>query len=53
MNSVAVLLDASRGAIGSTPAPVVLADAGVETENAAVDALIEGVFFGSYWHSPS
>jgi putative transposase len=41
MNSVAVLLDATRGAVGSTTAPVVLADAGVENVNAAVDALIE------------
>jgi hypothetical protein len=39
MNSVAVLLDATRGA--STPAPVVLADSGVENVNAAVDTLIE------------
>jgi hypothetical protein len=41
MNSVTVLLDATRGAVGSTTAPVVLADAGVENVNAAVDALIE------------
>ena len=41
INSVAVLLDATRGAVGSTTAPVVLADAGVENVNAAVDALIE------------
>jgi transposase InsO family protein len=41
MNSVAVLLDATRGAVGSTTPPVVLADAGVENVNAAVDALIE------------
>jgi putative transposase len=41
MNSVAVLLDATRGAVGSTTAPVVLSDAGVENVNAAVDALIE------------
>ena len=40
-NSVAVLLDATRGAVGLTTAPVVLADAGVENVNAAVDALIE------------
>ena len=41
LNSVAVLLDATRGAVDSTTAPVVLADAGVENVNAAVDALIE------------
>jgi putative transposase len=40
VNSVAVLLDASR-TIRSTTTPVVVADAGVETVNAAVDALIE------------
>jgi hypothetical protein len=41
VNSVAVLLDASRGAIRSTTAPVVLADAGVENVNAEVDELLE------------
>ena len=40
VNSVAVLLDASR-TIRSTTTPVVLADAGVENVNAAVDALME------------
>jgi len=41
VNSVAVLLKASRGATGSaTTAPVVLADAGMENVNAQVDALI-------------
>ena len=40
-NSVAVLLEASRGATRSASAPVVLADAGVENVNAQVDALIE------------
>jgi hypothetical protein len=40
MNSVAVLLEASRGAARSASAPVVLADAGVENVNAEVDALI-------------
>ena len=40
-NSVAVLLEASRGATRSAPAPVVLADAGVENVNAQVDALID------------
>jgi putative transposase len=40
VNSVAVLLDASRGAIRSTMAPVVVADAGVENVNAHIDALI-------------
>ena len=41
VNSVAVLLEATRGATRSTSAPVVLADAGVENVNAQVDALIE------------
>ena len=40
VNSVAVLLDASRAATPSDTAPVVLADAGVENVNAQVDALI-------------
>ena len=40
VNSVAVLLDASRGATSSDRTPVVLADAGVENVNAQVDALI-------------
>jgi transposase InsO family protein len=40
VNSVAVLLDASRGATSSDAIPVVLADAGVENVNAQVDALI-------------
>ena len=40
VNSVAVLLEASRGATRSASAPVVLADAGVENVNAQVDALI-------------
>src|SRR5262249_25502196 len=39
-NSVAVLLDASRGATPSETTPVVLADAGVENVNAQVDNLI-------------
>jgi putative transposase len=39
--SVAVLLDASRGATRSVETPVVVADAGVENVNAQVDALIE------------
>jgi hypothetical protein len=38
VNSVAVLLEASRGATRSASAPVVLADAGVENVNAQVDA---------------
>ena len=41
VNSVAVLLEATRGATRSTSGPVVLADAGVENVNAQVDALIE------------
>ena len=40
-NTVAVLLEASRGATRAASAPVVLADAGVENVNAQVDALIE------------
>jgi transposase InsO family protein len=40
VNSVAVLLEASRSATRSASAPVVLADAGVENVNAQVDALI-------------
>ena len=40
VNSVAVLLDASRTATPSDTAPVVLADAGVENVNAQVDELI-------------
>jgi putative transposase len=39
VNSVAVLLEASRGATRSASAPVVLADAGVENVNAQVDEL--------------
>src|SRR4029450_7853940 len=38
--SVAVLLEASRGATHSASAPVVLADAGVENVNAQVDELM-------------
>jgi transposase InsO family protein len=41
VNSVAVLLEASRGVMGAASTPVVLADAGVENVNAQVDALIE------------
>jgi transposase InsO family protein len=40
VNSVGVLLDASRGATSPDTTPVVLADAGVENVNAQVDALI-------------
>jgi putative transposase len=40
VNSLAVLLDASRRATGADTVPVVLADAGVENVNAEVDALI-------------
>ena len=40
VNSVAVLLDASRAAAPSETTPVVLADAGVENVNAQVDDLI-------------
>src|SRR5688572_19876785 len=40
VNSVAVLLAASRGATSSDTPPVVLADAGVENVNAQVDALV-------------
>jgi transposase InsO family protein len=38
-NSVAVLLEASRGATRSAISPLVLADSGVENVNAQVDAL--------------
>jgi transposase InsO family protein len=41
VNSVAVLLGASRGATRSASAPVVLADAGVQNVNAQVDELID------------
>ena len=41
VNSVSVLLDASRAATPSDTIPVVLADAGVENVNAQVDALID------------
>jgi hypothetical protein len=40
VNSVAVLVEATRGATTSETTPVVLADAGVENVNAQVDALI-------------
>ena len=40
VNSVAVLLEASHGAMPSDTTPVVLADAGVENVNAQVDELI-------------
>ena len=40
VNSVGVLLDASRAATSSDRIPVVLTDAGVENVNAQVDALI-------------
>jgi putative transposase len=40
VNSVAVLVDASRGATPSETTPVVLADGGVENVNAQVDDLI-------------
>ena len=40
VNSVAVLLKASRGATSSDTPPVVLADAGVENVNAQVDELV-------------
>jgi putative transposase len=40
VNSVAVLLDASRAATRSGTSPVVLADVGVENVNAQVDELI-------------
>ena len=41
VNSVAVLLEASRDASRSASIPVVLADAGVENVNAQVDTLID------------
>ena len=39
-NTVAALLEATRGTTRSVSAPVVVADAGVENVNAQVDALI-------------
>ena len=49
INSVTVLLDASRGAAASDTGLVVLADAGVENVNAQVDDLIAaGVLRGSW-----
>jgi hypothetical protein len=44
VNSVAVLVEASRGATPSETTPVVLADAGTENVNAQVDALISTRF---------
>jgi len=41
VNSVSVLLAASRAAAPSDTTPVVLADAGAENVNAQVDALIQ------------
>src|SRR6185295_6187495 len=41
VNSVTVLLDASRAAAPSDSTPVGLSDAGVENVNAQIDALIE------------
>jgi transposase InsO family protein len=41
LNSVAVLLEASRGTTRPAGAPVLLADAGVENVNAQVDELID------------
>jgi putative transposase len=50
VNSVTVLLDASRTAAPSETTPIVLANAGVENVNAQVDDLIvTGVIRGS-WH---
>jgi len=40
VNSVAVLVEAGRGATPSMTTPVVLADAGVENVNAQVDELV-------------
>ena len=40
VNSVAVLVEAGRGATPSATTPVVLADAGIENVNAEVDALL-------------
>ena len=52
-NSVAVLLDASRGAAPSETTPVVLADGGVETVNAQVDDLITTGCCAGSWPSRS
>ena len=53
VNSVTVLLDASRAAAPSGTAPVVLADAGVENVNAQVDELIHTGVLRPCWPSPS
>jgi hypothetical protein len=51
VNSVTVLLEASRGATRSASAPVVLADAGVENVNAQVDELIATASYAVCWPS--
>ena len=52
VNSVAVLVEASRGATPCQITPVVLADAGVENVNAQVDELITtGVLPAASWPS--
>ena len=53
VNSVAVLVDASRGATPSATTPVVLADAGVENVNAQVDDLITTGVLRRSWPSPN
>jgi transposase InsO family protein len=53
VNSVAVLVDASRGATPSGTTPVVLADGGVENVNAQVDDLINTACCGGSWPSRS
>jgi transposase InsO family protein len=53
VNSVGVLLDASRAATHSDTTPVVLADAGVENVNAQVDALILTASCAGCWPSRS
>jgi hypothetical protein len=53
VNSLAVLLDASRRATGADTVPVVLADAGVVNVNAEVDAIIATGVLRACWLSPS
>jgi transposase InsO family protein len=49
VNSVAVLVEAGRGATPSATTPVVLADAGVENVNAQVDALLATACCAGSW----
>jgi transposase InsO family protein len=53
VNSVAVLLEASRSTTRSASTPVALADAGVENVNAQVDELIATGVLAVCWPSQS